>query len=56
MYLIAIIAIDRYLRIKYCMTFKTIWTLRVVSILISIGFVAAMSQAIVANIDLQIGR
>ena len=56
MYLIAIIGIDRYLRIKYYMTFKVIWTPRVVSILISIGFAIAISQAIVANLGFLIGR
>ena len=49
-YLIAIIGIDRYFRVKYFVNFKTIWTTRVVLVLSRIGFFLALIQALMITI------
>ena len=46
-YTIAIIGIDRYIRIKYFVNFKAIWTTRVVLTLSCIGCIFALIQALV---------
>ena len=46
MYTIAIIGIDRYLRIKHYANFKALWTSRTVSTFISVGVFLALLQAI----------
>ena len=46
MYTIAIIGIDRYLRIKHYANFKALWTSRTVSASISVGAFLALLQAI----------
>ena len=45
MYSIAIIGIDRYLRIKKYANFKELWTTKVVLIVLSIAFFLALTQA-----------
>ena len=56
MYTIAIIGIDRYLRIKYFASFKALWTTRVVLTLISLAIFLALLQAIMTTIGILLGR
>ena len=51
-YTIAIIGIDRYIRIKYFVNFKAIWTTRVVLTLSCAGCFFALIQAIMITIGL----
>ena len=51
-YTIAIIGIDRYIRIKYFVNFKAIWTTRVVLTLSCIGCFFALIQALMITIGL----
>ena len=51
-YTIAIIGIDRYIRIKYFVNFKAIWTTRVVLTLSCMGCVFALIQALMITIGL----
>ena len=50
-YIIAILGIDRYIRIKYFTKFKTIWTKKVVLTLMCIAFCHALQLAVMAVID-----
>ena len=52
MYTIAIIGVDRYLRIKHYASFKAIWTTKIVISLISISAILALFQAAVIIIGL----
>ena len=49
MYVVAVIGIDRYVRIKYYTNFKRIWTTKIVFTLIFIGFSLALFQAVVVT-------
>ena len=51
-YTIAIIGIDCYIRIKYFVNFKSIWTTRVVLTLSCIGYIFALIQALVITTGL----
>ena len=51
-YMIAIIGVDRYLRIKYYAKFKTIWSTKIVSILICSGSFLAFFQAVMKTVGL----
>ena len=51
-YIIAIIGIDRFIRIKYYAKFKVIWTTRVVLTLLFIGCLLALCQAFMITISL----
>ena len=55
-YTIAIIGIDRYIRIKYYSKFKAIWTTRVVLVLFFIQCVLAFFQAFAMSIDLSLKK
>ena len=50
MYTIAIIGVDRYVRVKYYVNFKTIWTKKVVFTLIFTGCFPALFQAVMVAI------
>ena len=50
-YIIAILGIDRYIRIKYFTKFKTIWAKKVVLTLICIAFFHALQHAVMGVID-----
>ena len=56
MYTIAIIGIDRYLRIKHFENFKALWTTKVVSVFISIEVFLAFVQAMMTLIGLLSGK
>ena len=56
MYLIAIIGIDRYLRIKHYANFKALWTARVVLTLICIGVFLSFFQATIIAISVLLGK
>ena len=56
MYTIALIGIDRYLRIKHYANFKALWTTRAVLVFISIEVFLAFMQAIVTLIGLLSGK
>ena len=49
-YIIAVIGMDRYVRIKHYLNFKVIWTTRTVLILIFIGFGLTLFQAVIITI------
>ena len=49
-YIIAVIGMDRYVRIKHYLNFKVIWTTRTVVILIFIGFGLTLFQAVIITI------
>ena len=49
MYVVAVIGVDRYVRIKYYTNFKRIWTTKIVFTLIFIGFSLALFQAVVVT-------
>ena len=49
-YSIAIIGIDRYVRIKFYANFKAIWSRKVVSTSISVAFFLALFQAVMTEI------
>lgn len=49
-YIIAMIGMDRYVRIKHWLNFKAIWTTRIVLILTLIGFGLALFQAVIVTI------
>ena len=51
-YSIAIIGIDRYVRIKFYANFKAIWSIKVVSTSISVAFFLALFQAVMTEIGL----
>ena len=51
-YSIAIIGIDRYVRIKFYANFKAIWSRKVVSTSISVAFFLALFQAVMTEIGL----
>ena len=51
-YTIAMIGIDCYIRIKYFVNFKSIWTTRVVLTLSCIGYIFALIQALVITTGL----
>ena len=51
-YTIAIIGIDRYVRIKYYINFRTIWTTKVVRSIICVGCLLALFQAITLRVAL----
>ena len=51
-YAVAIIGIDRYIRIKYFANFKTIWTRKVVLTLMCIGVLLAFLLAVTAELCL----
>ena len=55
MYTIAIIGIDRYVRIKHYVNFKTIWTKKVVFALIFTGCFLALFQAAMVTIGYLVG-
>ena len=55
-YTIAIIGIDRYIRIKYYSKFKTIWTTRVVLVLFYVECILALFQALIMTIDLSLNK
>ena len=55
-YTIAIIGIDRYIRIKYYSKFKAIWTTRVVLVLFYIECLLALFQALMMTIDLSLKK
>ena len=55
MYTIAIIGVDRYLRIKHHLNFKVLWTTRVIIVFISIEVFLSLLQAIMALIGLGSG-
>ena len=55
-YSIAIISIDRYLRIKKYANFKEIWTTKVVSSVLSIATLLALCQAIITTTGLVLGK
>ena len=50
-YVIAILGIDRYLRIKYFTNFKTLWTTRIVFTLICFASFLAAFQAVIITIS-----
>ena len=50
MYVVAVIGIDRYVRIKHYANFKRIWTTKIVLILIFIGSSLALYQAVMVTI------
>ena len=54
-YTIALIGIDRYLRIKYYTRFKTIWRKKVVLTLIFVMFVLSLFIAVMVEISLILG-
>ena len=54
-YTIALIGIDRYLRIKYYAKFKAIWRKKVVLTLISVAFFLSLFIAVMAEISLILG-
>ena len=56
MYTIALIAIDRYLRIKHYAKFRILWTTRVVLGLASLDIFLSLLQAILALIGLMSGK
>ena len=56
MYTIAIIGIDRYLRIKHYANYKAFWTTRVVLVFISIAVFLAFIQAIMTLVGLLSGK
>ena len=49
-YIIAMIGMDRYVRIKHYLNFKAIWTTRTVVIILFIGFCLALFQAVIITI------
>lgn len=49
--IITILGIDRYIRIKYFSKFKTIWTNKVITILICLAFLHGLYLAVVAIIN-----
>ena len=49
MYVVAVISIDRYVRIKNYANFKRIWTTKIVFTLIFISFSLALFQALICN-------
>ena len=51
-YLIAIIGIDRYIRVKYFVNFKAIWTPRIVLTLSCIGCLLGLIQALMMVIGM----
>ena len=51
-YIISIIGVDRYLRIKHYASFKVIWTTKVVISLISVATIFALFQAVMTTIGL----
>ena len=51
-YTIAIIGIDRYVRIKYCKHFRTIWTTKVIISLTCVGCLLTLFQAITLTVAL----
>ena len=51
-YMIAIIGVDRYLRIKYYAKFKTMWPTKIVSILLCSGSFLAFFQAVMITVGL----
>ena len=51
-YTIAIIGIDRYVRIKYCTHFRTIWTTKVIISLTCVGCLLTLFQAITLTVAL----
>ena len=55
MYTIAIIGVDRYLRIKHHLNFKALWTTRVIIVLISIEVFLSLLQATMVLIGLASG-
>ena len=55
-YTIAIIGIDRYIRIKYYSKFKTIWTTRVVLVLFYVECILALFQALIMTIDSSLNK
>ena len=55
-YTIAIIGIDRYVRIKYYTNFRTIWTTKVVISLICAGYLLALFQAVTLSVALTLQK
>ena len=51
-YMIAIIGVDRYLRIKYYAKFKVIWSAKIVLIFICFGSFLALFQAVMITVGL----
>ena len=51
-YMITIIGVDRYLRIKYYAKFKTIWSAKIVLIFICSGSLLAFFQAVMVTVGL----
>ena len=49
-YIIAMIGMDRYVRIKHYLNFKAIWTTRIVVIILFIGFGLALFLAVIITI------
>ena len=55
-YLIALMSVDRYIRIKHYANFTTIWTTKVVSTLICVACLFALSQTVMMSLSLIISK